>query len=139
MAPPINSQLRLSENQYFQHDLGRWKGVRESHIAKLLRKQPRPAKICEAVLPNRTTDSSHIHPQVDERLDADKGADVAEGRGEGGAEGAELEGEDLADEQPRDGVEAEAEGRHEEDDARQGDPVQRGRGKGDLKLRLMET
>ena len=79
-----------------------------------------------------------LYPQVDERLDADKGADVAEGGGEGGAEGAELEGEDLADEQPRDGVEAEAEGRHEEDDASQRDPVQRGRRESDLKLRLLD-
>ena len=67
------------------------------------------------------------YPQVDESLYADKGADVTEGGGEGGAEGAVLEREDLPDEQPRDGVEAEAEGRYEDDDARQGDPVQRGR------------
>ena len=77
------------------------------------------------------------YPQVDESLDADKGADVTEGGGEGGAEGAVLEREHFPDEQPRDGVEAEAEGRHEDDDARQGDPVQRCRWKDDLKLRLM--
>ena len=81
---------------------------------------------------------THIYPKVDESLDADKGANVAEGGGEGSAERAVLEREHLPDQQPRDGVEAEAEGRHKEDDARQRDPVQRGRWIGGLKLRLME-
>ena len=58
--------------------------------------------------------------------------------GEGSAEGAVLEREHLPDEQPRDGVEAEAKGRHEDDHARQGDPVQRSRGESYLELRLVE-
>lgn len=61
--------------------------------------------------------------KVHVELDGDEGAEVTEAGADAGAEAAVLEGEELADEEPRYGRYAQGEGGREHEDAQQGDPV----------------